>query len=109
MRMPNVHNENQGRVAGIHRHNPLGRGILIASTDQDVLGEGGSWTTCMMGCEQTPPQDVAHIQFQARIAFKLVWVPPLFDRFVLVDDDGDLLNQVTSTSTSTSTSNNLFL
>ena len=45
-----------------------------------------------MGCSKDPPQDVAHIQFQARIAFKLVWVPnEFFDTFVLVDDDGKLL------------------
>ena len=36
-----------------------------------------------------PPQDVAHVQFRSRIAFKLVWVPTeKFDTFVLVDDDG---------------------
>ena len=29
---------------------------------------------------------------QARIAFKLVWCPPSFDHFVLVDDEGVLLN-----------------
>ena len=31
-------------------------------------------------------QDVAHVQFRARIAFKLVWAPPDFNSFVLVDD-----------------------
>merc|ERR1711966_431366 len=34
---------------------------------------------------------VAHIQFRARIAFKLVWCPtvePEYDTFVLVDDAG---------------------
>ena len=36
-----------------------------------------------------PPQDVAHVQFRSRIAFKLVWAPTKdFDTFVLVDDDG---------------------
>jgi hypothetical protein len=45
-----------------------------------------------MGCHHTPPNDVAHIQFQARIAFKLVWIPnTYYDSFVLVDDDGKLL------------------
>ena len=39
-----------------------------------------------------PPQDVAHVQFRSRIAFKLVWAPgDDFRRFVLVDDDGALL------------------
>merc|ERR1711871_1000957 len=54
-------------------------------------GPGGSWSTCMMGCHEDPPADVAHLQFRSRIAFKLVWVPPKFRHFVLVDDAGDLL------------------
>ena len=45
----------------------------------------------MMGCNSNPPRDVAHVQFRARIAFKLVWCPPDFTSFVLVDDDGELL------------------
>ena len=28
------------------------------------------------------------MQFQSRIAFKLVWCPPKFSKFVLVDDEG---------------------
>ena len=36
-------------------------------------------------------QDVAHVQFQSRIAFKLVWRPPEFSTFVLVDDEGKQL------------------
>lgn len=83
------HGENEGRVAGIASRNRLGEGIIAAS-DPD-LGEGGSWSTCMMGCDSEPPRDVAHIQFQSRIAFKLVWCPPAYDQFVLVDDDGQLL------------------
>ena len=39
----------------------------------------------------SPPQDVAHLQFRSRIAFKLVWVPDDYSRFLLVDDDGRLL------------------
>jgi hypothetical protein len=36
------------------------------------------------------------VQFEARIAFKLVWCPggsspPAFERYVIVDDDGALL------------------
>ena len=31
------------------------------------------------------------MQFRSRIAFKLVWCPPAFSTFVLVDDDGELL------------------
>ena len=34
---------------------------------------------------------MAHIQFRSRIAFKLVWCPPTFSSFVLVDDAGGLL------------------
>lgn len=83
-------NENDGSVKGIMRGNQLGPGIRIASLPE--LGPGGSWSTCAMGCNKEPPQDVAHVQFQARIAFKLVWVPnEHFDSFVLVDDDGNML------------------
>lgn len=83
-------NENEGQVAGIAYGNQLGPGIRTASLPE--LGPGGSWSTCMMGCKHEPPRDVAHLQFRSRIAFKLVWVPTSsFDRFVLVDDDGDLL------------------
>ena len=89
MLMDQAHNENDGRVAGIHSRNPLGVGIRIASLAE--LGPGGTWSTCMQGCHTDPPCDVAHVQFQSRIAFKLVWCPPLFDDFVLVDDDGALL------------------
>jgi hypothetical protein len=82
--------ENQGQVLGIARGNQLGPGIRAASLPE--LGPGGSWSTCMVGCQHDPPRDVAHLQFRSRIAFKLVWVPtPSFDRFVLVDDDGYLL------------------
>ena len=44
-----------------------------------------------------PPSDVAHVQFQSRIAFKLVWCPPKFESFVLVDDEGRLLKRGTPT------------
>jgi len=80
-------NENDGSVKGIAVGNRLGPGVRIASLPE--LGPGGSWSTCMIGCEDSPPHDVAHIQFRSRIAFKLVWVPnETFDTFVLVDDDG---------------------
>ena len=46
----------------------------------------------MLGSGEDPPFDIAHHQFQSRIAFKLVWCPPEFNTFVLVDDDGALLN-----------------
>lgn len=45
----------------------------------------------MQGCHVEPPRDVAHVQFRSRIAFKLVWCPPLFESFVLVDDAGERL------------------
>ena len=74
-------------MKGIVVGNPLGNGIRVAS-DPD-LGPGGSWTTCAVGCNQSPPSDVAHVQFRSRIAFKLVWVPNQnYDTFVLVDDSG---------------------
>lgn len=85
-----LHNDNrEGSVKQISRQNKLGVGIQAAS--DETLGEGGSWSTCMVGCNEEPPRDVAHIQFQSRIAFKLVWCPPSFSQFVLVDDDGELL------------------
>lgn len=92
MRAQVAHSENEGRVAGIHFSNRLGPGIEAAS--DPALGPGGSWSTCAIGCSREPPQDVAHLQFRSRIAFKLVWAPPHFDSFVLVDDDGALLAQV---------------
>jgi hypothetical protein len=64
-------NENKGKVEGIHYSNQLGPGVKIASLSE--LGPGGSWSTCMIGCAKEPPQDVAHLQFRSRIAFKLVW------------------------------------
>lgn len=80
-------NQNDGSVKEIARGNLLGPGIRIASLPE--LGPGGSWSTCANGSNRDPPQDVAHVQFRSRIAFKLVWVPNAgFDTFVLVDDDG---------------------
>merc|ERR1712127_867820 len=84
-----AHGTNDGSVKGIAVGNRLGSGITIASLPE--LGPGGSWSTCANGCHLSPPQDVAHIQFRSRIAFKLVWAPNnngKFDTFVLVDDDG---------------------
>lgn len=81
------YNLNDGSVREIAVGNLLGPGIRIASLPE--LGPGGSWSTCANGSNRDPPQDVAHIQFRSRIAFKLVWVPNAnFDAFVLVDDDG---------------------
>lgn len=82
--------ENDGAIPGIALGNNLGNGIRVASLPE--LGPGGSWSTCAMGCNVEPPTDVAHLQFRARIAFKLVWVPnEFYDTFVLVDDAGALL------------------
>ena len=59
------HNENDGSVKRIAIGNQLGPGILTASLPE--LGIGGSWSTCAIGCNKDPPQDVAHIQFRSRI------------------------------------------
>lgn len=91
----NLNEAGNNRVQGIAIGNRLGPGIEIASLPE--LGEGGSWSTCTNGCHLDPPQDVAHVQFRSRIAFKLVWCPPSFDSFVLVDDEGALLNSGTPT------------
>ena len=89
------HSLNDGSVSGIARGNLLGPGIEVASLPE--LGQGGSWSTCTNGCNVEPPRDVAHVQFRSRIAFKLVWAPPAFTSFVLVDDAGALLNSGTPT------------
>jgi hypothetical protein len=86
--LDNIHDGTS--IAGIAKGNLLGPGIRVASLPE--LGPGGSWSTCAIGCHHNPPRDVAHVQFQSRIAFKLVWVPPSYQTFVLVDDDGKLLN-----------------
>ena len=78
-----------GQITGISTRNFLGSHIEAASLPD--LGEGGSWSTCTNGCHRIPPHDVAHVQFNSRVAFKLVWCPPEFDKFVLVDDEGNLL------------------
>jgi len=90
-----AHNQNTGEIRGIAVGNLLGPGIETASLPE--LGLGGSWSTCTNGCHVEPPQDVAHVQFRSRIAFKLVWCPPSFESFVLVDDAGDHLNHGTPT------------
>lgn len=97
MRDESSDNENDGSVQGIALGNRLGTGIRTASLPE--VGPGGSWSTCQLGSGREPPQDVAHIQFQSRIAFKLVWAPvPQWDQFVLVDDDGSLLAKGSPTS-----------
>lgn len=88
-------NDNLGQVDGIAYHNRLGPGVRVASLPE--LGPGGSWSTCMMGCNKNPPQDVAHLQFRSRIAFKLVWLPPAFTSYVLLDDAGKQLAAGTPT------------
>jgi len=95
MNIEEQHNDNLGKVRGIAHHNRLGKGITNARLEE--FGPGGSWSTCQMGCNSDPPRDVAHLQFKSRIAFKLVWVPPKFESFVLIDDSGDLLNSGTPT------------
>lgn len=87
----NLNEAGANQVKGIAIGNRLGSGIEIASLPE--LGPGGTWSTCTNGCHLDPPQDVAHVQFRSRIAFKLVWCPPKFDSFVLVDDEGLLLNK----------------
>merc|ERR1719226_389458 len=86
-----------GAVAQISRRNQLGPHIQMASLPE--LGPGGSWTTCTNGAHLTPPSDVAHVQFSSRVAFKLVWAPPDFSQFVLVDDEGRELKMGTPSGT----------
>lgn len=66
-----AHNLNEAganRITAIAVGNRLGPGIEVASIPE--LGEGGTWSTCTNGCHLDPPQDVAHVQFRSRIAFK---------------------------------------
>merc|ERR1719213_447145 len=93
----NLNEAGKDRVAAIAVGNRLGPGIEVASLPE--LGEGGSWSTCTNGCHMDPPRDVAHVQFRSRIAFKLVWCPPNFETFVLVDDEGRELRRGTPTGT----------
>ena len=85
----NLNPAGERRVQGIAVGNRLGPGIQAASVSE--LGAGGSWSTCSLGARSEPPQDVAHVQFQSRIAFKLVWCAPTYSSFVLVDDAGVVL------------------
>jgi hypothetical protein len=82
----NLNPAGTGRVAGIAAGNRLGPSIQLASVPE--LGSGGSWSTCQLDTRRGTLDDVAHGQFRARIAFKLVWCTPDFSSFVLVDDDG---------------------
>jgi hypothetical protein len=87
-----LYEENNGRVNNIEFSNSLGKSIEAASIPD--TGPGGSWCTCMINCNTQPkPLDVAHVQFKSRIAFKLVWVPPDYNTFVLIDDSGKFLNK----------------
>jgi len=88
------HTNADGKVDGISVNNDLA--YVIKKYSVKDLGPGGSWSTCQIGAgKKGGPQDVAHVQFHSRVAFKLVWVPgPKNDykKFVLVDDEGTLLN-----------------
>ena len=86
--------------ADTHNFSPI-QNIIFAVGHRLGPVESGlplSWTRWFVEylCEwlqyNDPPQDVDHIQFRSRIAFKLGWVPnERFDAFVLVDDDGNEL------------------
>ena len=71
MSMDDADNENEGRVAGMHRTNALGEGIRGAS--DRALGQ--FVVRDILGSNLEPPRDVAHVQFRSKIAWKLVWVP----------------------------------
>lgn len=61
-----VDSQNNGEIEGIARGNFLGEGIRIASLPE--LGPGGSWSTCALGCNKDPPQDVAHVRNAIRLS-----------------------------------------
>lgn len=85
---------NQNKVKGIDKVNYLGDLIRKCSINYGLFSDkDGTWGTCMIGCNQLPPQDVAHLQFNSKIAFKLIWLPPEYNNFIIVDDDGNLLKK----------------
>lgn len=55
------------------RVDPTNSGLIMSVASVKDLGPGLSWCTCMVGCNENPPKDVAHLHYKARIAFKLVW------------------------------------
>jgi len=64
---------NNGEIDGIAKGNFLGEGIRVASLPE--LGPGGSWSTCALGCNRHPPQDVAHVslvQCDSKIALSFL-------------------------------------
>jgi len=85
------HTNADGKVDGISLNNDLS--VVIRKYSIAEVGPGGSWSTCQIGAgREGGPQDVAHVQFHSRVAFKLVWVPGKdYKEFVLVDDEGKLL------------------
>ena len=83
----NLSEAGKDRVAAIAVGNRLGPGIEVASLPE--LGEAAADPRVLM-VAHGPPRDVAR-RFRSRIAFKLVWCPPTFETFVLVDDDDALL------------------
>lgn len=95
MKRNSFENQNKGKVMNIHPTNYLGDVIKKCSINNTKIFQDndGSWGTCMIGCNQNPPQDVSHIQFKSKIAFKLIWLPPNYNEFVLVDDDGNILKK----------------
>jgi len=109
MRGSMAFNENRAQVPGIAYSNQLGVGIETASLPLEG-SMGGSWCTCQMGAGRDPPVDVCHKQFLAQVGFKLLWCPGepvyksgvkshLFESFVLVGDDGDVLARGRPTGT----------
>ena len=62
MSMDDADNENEGRVAGMHRTNALGEGMTPDGAVVD-LGPAVPWCTCILGSNLEPPRDVAHVQF----------------------------------------------
>ena len=97
MKKSTFENKNNDKVEGIDTVNYLGNVIRKCSINSDGFTDNdGSWGTCMIGCNQNPPQDVAHLQFNSKIAFKLIWLPPNYDDFIIVDDNGNILKKGTN-------------
>ena len=90
MQAAEAYNENEGRVAGMHQSTSSVR-ITASSLEEHGTVEAGA---CHIG---EKPHLATYAMCNLRPKFlQVVWcpgysTPPTFDRYVIVDDDGDLL------------------
>ena len=103
MLMQTADNEHDGSVRGIAVGNQLGEGIRAASFTRRRARRTVHMMTYRSAPIKNPAARRRHVQFQSKIAWKLVWVPGElgdFSRFVLVDDAGTSLTPASQPGTS---------